>query len=671
MKRFLLILIGVLLVVLAGAYFYLKANLEVVTSAISRAVESATGKPLVLDAPPALSVFPQLGLDVGKARWGDAQKDELSMTFNRAVVRVDFMALLSKRIDVKDVLLESPKLVHKPAARTVAPARPGGSSVSPSAPSAQSTPSAPAGTGAGPAASGEFDPQKWAGMNLDAVRITDGDVRIEQPGLNLHLSKLDVKLSGFAAGKSGNVQLATHVVLREFANKQTEADVAFKTDFVPQHPVVKLSDLVLKLTPVRGLPISKPVAVSGKFDLDTARMTLGGVDVALEFAGSRVQAKGQAAVAGPSGQFAFSVQSALRETLAACGVVVSTQDPKVLGAFDVSGRVKLGGNQIELSELKGKLDDTTLSGNLSGGLNKLSGALKLGSLHVDRYLPGAPSAPAAQAPASAPAPANSAPAASGAPAVAAPKPGKAPSAAEYPEMRLDLAVETLKANNLLITGLKMLIQGKGGQYTADPCTFRFYESPVSLSARAQLIEQQYSLKMTANNLNAGALLKDAAKMDKIVGKVNVQTDLTMRGPDEAAMRRSLSGTSRLTGQLDVDTGLLPADWGQLVRDIRTLNVSGIDVVAKADKGRIALKPITASGQVKVNGQGVVDLPSDALDLRLDAVAAGVTLPLLVRGTLKNPSYGIDPAGAIKSILENPKATQAIEKGVKSLFNKLR
>jgi hypothetical protein len=310
--------------------------------------------------------------------------------------------------------------------------------------------------------------------------------------------------------------------------------------------------------------------------------------------------------------------------------------------------VKLNGDKVDVADLNGKLDDTTLSGNLSASASAITGAFKIGALNLDRYL--SATAPA-QGGAKAGEGKNAAPA----------KPKPAPA---YPEVRLELAMESLRASNILIEDFKALIHGKAGQYAIDPCTFRFYESAVSLAARAQLAEQQYGLKATADNVNAGALLKDAAKMDKIGGRVNVQADLSLRGQDEAAVRRSLGGTARLTGAISADMGMLPSVWRSSGGG--RLNVNNIDVTAKADKGHIVLKPIETAGDVSVNGQGTVDLPTDALDIRLDTNLLPV--PLTVRGTLKNPSYGIDPTGALKNVLETPKAGgQAVEKGLKGLM----
>jgi len=452
-----------------------------------------------------------------------------------------------------------------------------------------------------------------------------------------------------------------HVALRDTGNELTEADAAVNIDFTPQYPVVKVQDCAFKLTPLKGLPIAKPVSVSGKVNIDTALLSLAQMDLAVKFADSMAQIKGQTSLTGPSGQFDIVVRGNPREILAACDMALQTQDPKALGALELSSRVKLSGARVELADLKGRLDETVFNGNLAASATNIAGAFKLGSLNVDRYL-------SAQKTSGSAGESKLAPAAAGAGKNPEPVKPQAVNAAAYPETRLELAAEPLKLNNLTIAGLKAMIQGKAGHYALDPCTFHFYESAVALAAQAQLAEQQYSLKSTANNINAGALLKDVAKADKIEGRMNVQVDLSTRGPDETTFRHSLGGTAKLTGKITVDTGLLPSGWGQLIRDSKTLNVNKIDVTAKADKGRIALKPISADGQIKVNGQGMVNLPSDELDMRLDTTLAGLTVPLLVQGTLKNPSYGIDPVGTLKNVLENP-AGKAIEGGLKGLIKR--
>ena len=110
-RRVLLVVLVVLLLIPVGGYFWLQSNVDVITGAIGRAVESATGRPLLLTEAPSLSVFPQVGLDIGKARWGDPAKDDIAVDLNGAQLRVPFAPLLSHIIEINSVVLDPPTVI--------------------------------------------------------------------------------------------------------------------------------------------------------------------------------------------------------------------------------------------------------------------------------------------------------------------------------------------------------------------------------------------------------------------------------------------------------------------------------------------------------------------------------------------------------------------------------
>lgn len=734
MKRVLIIGCGIVLIALGGGYLYLKSHEELITTGIARAVQSATGKPLVLAGPPSLTVFPHLGLDVRNARWGEADKDDLAVTCGRASIRIALMPLFSGRVDVSEVLLDEARVQLRTGGGPAVGQNVGQKDRAVSARPADATQRAP-GT----------QSSVWPAVRLDLLEVTNSHIEIEQAGQRFLFSKLNLRATNLGPNTQGALRLALRAEQRErapahAADTVRQADLECSAAFTPREPVLDVRECALTLTPVSGLPITKPLGFKGAFALDTATLRAQDVHATLTFAGSQLEAKGamdiqtltgemalearlalaealgavrpeaaaglprldgslaltttlhaergrmtarnlnlvadttglhaeatgQVALDGPAGQLAFSLKGAPRPVLDLLGLAVHTKDPKALAAVDLRGGLTIANDRYELKSLKGQIDETTLSGQLAYSPHSVQGVLKLGVLDADRYLPvttstgQAPGQASGQASGQAGSQAGqTAPAAKAGSAKPAPAP-------VYPDVQLELGLDSLRVHGLTISTLAALVQGKAGRYAVEPCTFRFYESAVNLSARAGLVDQQYALKLAADKLNAGALLHALGVTDTVSGRLNLRADLSGRGPDEAALRRSLGGTARLTGEMQIDTRLLPDVWLQVIRDVRTIVISSLDVNARADKGRITLKPIAATGQVfTLDGEGLVDLPSDTLDLRLPATLAGITLPFVVRGTLAHPGYGVDAALLIqKNVLENPEARKQIERGVK-------
>ena len=113
MKRVLLWTVGIIAVLaVAGAIVVSRIDTRFVADQLAEATARATGQALVLDAAPSVSLFP-LGVQFGPLRWGDAGTPGKGMAFAAAggVVSVEWQALLSGNVAIREIRLDRPELV--------------------------------------------------------------------------------------------------------------------------------------------------------------------------------------------------------------------------------------------------------------------------------------------------------------------------------------------------------------------------------------------------------------------------------------------------------------------------------------------------------------------------------------------------------------------------------
>jgi AsmA protein len=663
MKRVLLIFAGLAVVLLGGGYLYLRSHTEVITHTIEQAVASATGKTFALDSPPSLTVFPGLGVELQGVGWGGPE-DEISLTCGKALVRVEFWPLLRREIVVSEIALDTPHLVYAARKQAKAPAARGGNA-----------PAAPAPETAGKTQSAGLPPN----MKLDVLRVDKGEIEIEQPGQSLRLHNVSLRVADFAPGREGRLEASMRAAVRQ--KTELSADVSLSASFLMELPRIGLRNVALRIVPVSGLPTTEPLSADGALALNVDTLALSDMQIRLESAGSHIRADGRMDVARGSGALAFSLESAPKRLMAALGTAVSLADAGALQALQASGGLDFDGSRFTLNRLEGKLDDTTFSGEITLATAPdiaVRGKLNLGELRLDRYLPASAPAATGQAPAASDktASAVSDKGATGAGQSAQPR-------TVPPALDLALAMERLHARGLKAENIRAALKGKDGRYKLEPCAFRLYDANVSVTGSADLPRQEYALNVAADKLDAGALLREQTGLNDVSGRVNVRADLTAGGPTEAAIRRSLNGTFRLTGQAAFETGLVPKEWTAaqvLLGGISTITLNTVEVTAKAVKGVIDVQPVSLDGPtLKAKGKCVVDLPADTLNGRLTARIGRTDIPLWVEGPLGKPNYGIDAAAVIKDqLLDRPavqkqmeRGAKEVERGVDRLLKKLR
>ncbi len=318
-----------------------------------------------------------------------------------------------------------------------------------------------------------------------------------------------------------------------------------------------------------------------------------------------------------------------------------------------------------------RIDIRDLQLRLDGELVQVSGALRLPegkragpdvrlrvaakTLHLDPWLPKGEAKPAAHA--SSGADAGARPSAA-APADAAPErratPPAEPDLRFLTSWRVDVRAQIgrLLAGGLDAGDLQVVIAGKDGRFTLDPLRFTLSGGLVEEKAEldASVWPARWRESARVSRVNLGPLLKSAAGMDWLEGRLDMRTHLRGVGLTPRA-----AGTLSGDGRLQLHEGRIRGV--DLVAMLQALGKGGLGAKAgtrftqisasfTAKRGVIESRDLfMVSPYLRVNGQGVVNLAAKTLDWRLRprlvGGGKGVVIPVRIKGPLNAPAITPD------------------------------
>jgi len=311
----------------------------------------------------------------------------------------------------------------------------------------------------------------------------------------------------------------------------------------------------------------------------------------------------------------------------------------------------------------GRVNDSTVRANLErkASTTPLRFDAEADQLDVDRYRPAASAAPAKSAPGS---------------------PGKPGVVTEPPidfSFLNDLAFEgtarvgALKVKNIRATNVRIGMKAAGGRLDFAPIVASLYSG--SLEGRVGLSgakSPRIAIRQRLSGVQLGPLLTDAAKLELIEGRGDVQLDVTAQGATVDAMMRALAGTASLS----VANGALRgANIAGVLLDARTriAQVRGREVLPAVATERTDFTALRASfvlrdgvarnsdlsmqsPLLRAGGEGAVDIGAATIDylLRTTIVGSlagqggraagelrGVTVPIRISGPLDKPQFDFD------------------------------
>lgn len=610
-----LMLLVVFLLLLAGAAVLLAPALipaETVKAQLMERVRDATGRSMTIDGRLSVKLFPFIGVEAEQVTLSNPEGfgTEPFLRVGALQVNVALLPLLKKDIQVDRFVLRDPviRLAVNRAGRGNWEFRPAQATAAPG-----DAPGAPAAAAAG-----------LKGLRLSAIEIRNGALYYADA----------------AGGKQALEQLDATLSLRDIA---APLEVAASALWQGRQVKARLSFDSLQS------------AAAGKPSAFTA-----------DVAGEAVQIKASGTLAGDTVRGKASVVSPSLKRLAAW---LAPQAPPMATpatlALEARADVACSGRQCALDALTLALDAIRATGratvSLAGAVPKLELRLKAGVLDVNPFLAAASTAvdPLAAL----------FPLISEAHAIA---PRWSTETIDLSGLRaadVDAVVETtgITFRQFRIGATALNATVKGGRLSAAIRDAALYDGTGSMTLSAEA-EGRYGLDAALTGIALEPLLRDAAGMDRLSGRADIRLASSAQGRSQAQIISSLAGK----GSFSVADGRMKrVNLLELLRNIGTGGAG--DTAFSQMGGSFTLSRGILSNSdlllvmpgLRVKGEGVVNLPDYTIQYRLTpqtystpqaaggTMREGAQIPVLISGSLDNPSFTPDVNAVLQQAITNP------------------
>ena len=643
-------------------------------------VERQTGREVTIEGELDLSVFPWLGVEVGRVRMANAQGfgDEPMVRVENADIRVKLVPLLLRReVEMDTVRLEGVvlNLARDQAGRTnwedltAAPEAP------------------PQETGGGGRALGD--------LALGGIRITNATVNWDDrsTGARYTLTRANLQSGAIVPGRPFDLSLEFDFETREPA-LNGHVTLAGEASIAPDAGRYQLHGTRLTaLVKGKDLPPDGVAGqLTGDITADLNQQTLSLPDLALTVAGinARGSLQGKSILDAPAVQGALRVaEFNPRELLQRLGQTApDTADPEALRRARADLKLAASTQDARFDEITVQLDGSTLTGQAAVrdfAKPAITFDLALDNIDVDRYLP----PPSQEEP----------------PPAATPT-GAAGTAEEVLPVELlrglnlngTLRIGQVKVSGLRANNIQLKLAAKDGVLRMQPATAELYqgkyEGNMSLDVRGAAPRLAVNDKLTG--VQAGPLLKDLAGKEWISGTANVSAQLNAVGLTPEAIRGSLNGNASFAFR---DGAVQGINIAQLIRQAQAslkgqqappaanqTDFSELTGTLNITDGVVRNRDLSVkSPLLRVTGEGmVVDLKTEQVDYLVNAVLVGslegqggkeleelkgVTIPVRVGGTMSDLAFRLDLEKALGAKVRG-KVQERVEKEREELKERL-
>lgn len=617
-KWMLIIGCGMLVCIVAAAFIIPQfVDVKKYKPTIEQKVSEATGRAFTMGDDMDVSIFPWVGVKLSDIHLGNPKgfgQDDM-VAVKKFEVRLKVMPLLSKQIEVKTFVLDSP-LIYLEKPKT-GPANWEGLAKKGDKPEKKEQKSA----------SSEGLP--ISSLQVDTFSIINGRLiyKDQAAGIEKEVSDFNLELGDISLDKPVSILFSAQVDGKPVTLEGSAGPIGKepgKGTIVLDLALNALDALAVKVAGVLVDPLT-----TASFDMS--------IDVA-----------------------AFSP----RDLMAALGqpFPVKTADPSVLNAVSVKAQAKGTPKNISISNGQFVLDDSTLDFSASAkefSKPNLAFDLSLDQIDLDRYLP--PASESKQKSTEQP----------------ADKPVQSKKKTDYTPLRklvLDGKIKAgkIKAHGAQVEQVVVHVTARDGVLAVDPFGMKLYQGSVAstlgLDVRAN--EPKTSMMLKADNIQAGPLLKDALQKEVIEGTLKADLNLSMKGEAPARIKQTLNGKGSL---LFNDGAIIGVDIPGMVRNVKS-KVTGAETTGEKPKTDFAELnvPFTAkNGLVNTDGTkmvsplirvgvvGDINLVKEVLDMRVnpkvvatlkgqgdDKDRSGLMVPLLITGSFASPKIRPDLKGML-------------------------
>lgn len=672
---------------------------------IAQIVHERTGRDVQIPGDIDLSVFPWLGVDLGRIQLSNATSfgDKPFASIDQASVHIRVWPLLHKQIKLGKLTLDGLTL-------RLARNKQGQDNWSDIVDKMSSDSQQP------PAENPPQPEKQEGGLQVTSfqtagVEIKNAQVFWDDGAADTHYRLQDFTLSTGEVTLGKPFNLDSHFDLH--ANRpQMDARMTLKGTLN-----AGVADKTYSLKSLRlsmdahgnGVPGGQQkLTLTGDATADLNAQTLALQNVELTGAGltAHAQMQGKQILDGP--QFAGSMTvdqfspRDLMTTLKLDGP--KTRDADVLAKASLSSKFSATGDSVSLDDLKMALDSSQLTGKASVthlAAPAIKFDLAVDQLNADRYLP-----PEARPEKAGEAVKKKERDKSGDTAASDSDVDKTPiplDALKGLNVAGSVKLGKLTAMNLQLQDARLTVALKKGVLKINPLAADLYGGKISSRATINAQgSQTYALNTYVSGVKAGPLLKDLTQKEAIIdGQGQLKLDLQSAGQTVGAARRALAGNGNFAFN---DGAIKGFNLAQIVRNARA-RMSGqagaktdapqkTDFTAltgslKVNKGILRNDDLNMKSPLfRVGGQGTVNLVRNTLDYEVKAAVVnslsgqggtglaalkGLTVPIRLSGSLLSPDYHVD----IKQMIEDSqserldKAKEKLKKKRKKTEEKLR
>ena len=665
--KWILIGVGGVVVLFAGVLAFIAATFDPnqYKGQIADLVKEKTHRTLTIEGDIRLTLFPRVGVQLGKTRLSEFRGDKEFAGLEQMRVSLALLPLLSKQVVVDQVQLDGLRanlVKHKDGTTNFSDLL-GAEEAAAPAPAPPSEAAAPI----------KFD--------IDGIKVSKGAVswKDEAAGTEYTVSELNLETGRVAPGVPVEFELAAAFTASEpkidlklqgagnvTADPQNRTfSVAVLTASVSAQGPQLEADLNIKLSGVEGSAKSMQVR---------------------EFLITVDAKQGDNAVKGTlSTPITADFETQLFELPKLAGEldVASPALPMKKLKVPLAGTVRADlGKQKVNADLTARFDESNIKARIdmadfSAPFTRFD--IAIDKLNLDRYLPppekGATSAQQASAPAEQPIDFS-------------------------PIKKLNLAgslrIDELIASNVKAQNVRMDVKVRDGRLEANPLSANLYQGSTKGTASVNANNNQLAIKQTLSGVSIGPLLRDALNQDLLDGRGNVALDVTATGNTVSAIKKTLNGSAALNLQ---DGAIKGINLAQSLRNAKAMFSGGTRdseqaaaAGEKTDFSELIASFVIRDGAahnddllakspfLRLTGAGAVNIVEGSLNYLAKATAVatstgqggkeladirGLTLPVRISGPFTALKYKLEFGSAFSD-----SAKQQVEEKKEELKDKL-
>ena len=647
---------------------------------IVSAVEKNTGRSFSIEGDMQLSVFPWVGIDLGKLSLGNAKGfgEKPFAAIDEASVRIKLLPLLGKEIVADTITLNGLQLNLAKNKQGVT----NWSDLAGEAETEKDEKHTTEGVGLKGLAIG--------GFNINNATVNWQD---DSTGQSYQVNNFRLNSGAISPGDPVDLSLGFDV-----ASSQPKMTAALTLDgtVAVDDAVETISVAPLKITAdAKGdmfsggslqADISSDVAVNLKalaVSLSNLLVTSGDLNlsgnVALNNLDSQPTVDGDLKLA----------KLNLRKWLQSQGIALPEMSSNdALSSFEAAATMKSNGNKTDISNLNIGLDKTKINGNAKLAGSHVGFDLNVDQINVDDYLPKTDEAEAKTEA----------------------KTTATTASDDAPLLPVDLlktldidgkvAIGKIIASKLTSEQVKASVVAKNGDIRVTKKIGRFYQGAFDADTRINVAGKTPKMNINANlqNLQAGPMLKDLTGQDKLIGKGQFNMTANTTGNTISAIKRTLNGNMDFRFENGAVKGV---NLAKIIRETKArfegktlpasnepeqTDFSELSGSAKITNGVINNQDLLAKSPfLRVNGAGTVNLPKETLNYTVETKIVstskgqgaedlkdleGLNIPVKLTGSYLAPKYSVD-WGKVLLSSQKAKVDEKVEEKKQELKDKLK